>query len=128
MSAFDRITDAEFQVMDALWGLGRGAALDVAGELKAQKGWSDKTVRTLLRRLEEKGAVRHQSDGRRFIYEPAIDRAAYERAAANDLSEKVFGGRVAPLVAHLAEGGALSAEDVEEIEAILAAIKTGAAS
>ncbi len=118
-----QITKAEFQVMDVLWAESPLAASTVADRLATETGWSLKTVKTLLSRLVEKGALRHEPDGRRFLYHPKVTRDAYARRAAKGLADQLFGGRAAPLVAHLAEGDGLSDDDLRELEALLEELK-----
>jgi predicted transcriptional regulator len=78
------------------------------------------TVQTIVRRLEEKGAVRKlKKIGNAFIFEPAVTRKSAHRRLINELLE-LFGGSAWPLMAHLAEIGKLSLEDVRELENILA--------
>lgn len=118
-----QITKAEFAVMDVLWRASPIAAADVADQLADDTGWSLKTVKTLLGRLVDKGAAAYEEDGRRYIYSPAIARADYERSAASALADQLFGGRAAPLVAHLADGRGLSDDDIAELEALIAELK-----
>ena len=118
-----QITKAEFQVMDVLWAQSPLAAAVVAEQLKADTGWSLKTVKTLLSRLVEKGAVSHEPDGRRYLYRPKVSRNAYARRAARSLADQLFDGRAAPLVAHLAETRGLTNEDMRDLEALLEELK-----
>ncbi|MEL7491237.1 MAG: BlaI/MecI/CopY family transcriptional regulator [Pseudomonadota bacterium] len=118
-----KITQAEFEIMDALWAEAPLAAADIAGRLKAQTDWSVKTVKTLLTRLVEKGAVAHEEDGRRYLYRPLLSRAAYARTETSSLAQKLFGGRAAPLVAHLAEADGLSADDLNALERLVEELK-----
>lgn len=115
----DKITQAELDVMDVLWNESPLAASDVAERLSARKSWSAQTVKTLLSRLAEKGAVAHRPDGRRYLYRPLVSRESYARKAAQTLVDRLFDGRAAPLVANLAETGALSEDDIVELEALL---------
>lgn len=119
------ISKAELQVMDVLWIESPLAASDVAERLSGDTGWSLKTVKTLLSRLAEKGAVRHEPDGRRFLYRPIVSRDAYAGDAARSLADQLFGGRAAPLVAHLAEGGGLAPDDIRDLEALVKELKRG---
>lgn len=119
----ERITDAEFRVMEVLWAKAPLAASDVAKRLAKTTGWSAPTVKTLLARLVDKEAIATEADGRRFLYRPLISRETHARAAAASIVERLFGGRTAPLVAHLADAGALSAEDIAELEALIEELK-----
>jgi predicted transcriptional regulator len=119
----ERISESEFLVLDALWDTAPLTATDVADRIGAVNGWTLPTVKTLLSRLVQKGAVRAEADGRRFLYHPAIERADHAAGESQRLVDRLFGGRVAPLVAHLAERAELSADDIAEIEALLKRVK-----
>ncbi|MEO0465919.1 MAG: BlaI/MecI/CopY family transcriptional regulator [Pseudomonadota bacterium] len=118
------ITDAELEVMKVLWASPGQSAADVHGKLEPSQNWSRQTVKTLLSRLVEKGALSTTSAGRAFLYTPAIARDAYETRAASRFVDKVFSGRAAPLVAHLADGRGLSEDDIAELEALLERLKS----
>ncbi|RNJ63152.1 MAG: CopY family transcriptional repressor [Porphyrobacter sp. IPPAS B-1204] len=115
----ERITDAEYAVMDALWDRPRQTAAEVCEEVCAGRGWSLATVKTLLSRLVQKGALAAEPDGRRFLYTPLIAREAYVGGESRRLVERLFGGSAVSLVAHLAESEALTPADLAEIEALL---------
>ncbi|MFN3862832.1 MAG: BlaI/MecI/CopY family transcriptional regulator [Erythrobacter sp.] len=115
----ERITEAELAVMDVLWERPRRTAAEVCKDVCAQRGWSLATVKTLLSRLVQKGALAAEPDGRRFLYTPLIARSAYVGGESRRLVDRLFGGRAASLVAHLAETDALTEDDLAEIEALL---------
>lgn len=115
----DRISDAEHAVMEALWTKSPLSAADVCEQVCAERDWTMPTVKTLLSRLVSKGAVATEPDGRRFLYSPLIERADYVGSESKRLVERLFGGRAAPLFAHLAESEALTEQDLAEIEALL---------
>ncbi|MBW0144589.1 BlaI/MecI/CopY family transcriptional regulator [Sphingomicrobium clamense] len=119
-----RISEAELDVMEALWGHSAAlTATEVAERVPQERGWSLPTVKTMLSRLVAKNAVRHEQDGRRYLYSPAIERADYVGGESKRMVERLFGGKLSPLVAHLAESDSLDAEDVAEIEKLLKALK-----
>jgi BlaI family transcriptional regulator, penicillinase repressor len=68
--------------------------------------------------------VSTQADGRRFIYRPAIERTDYVSGESKRLVDRLFGGRLTPLVAHFAESESLTADDIAEIEALLKELKS----
>lgn len=121
-----KISAAEHVVMSALWRRAPQGAAEVAEAVTAE-GWSDRTVKTMLSRLVAKGALRAEPDGsrggRRHLYTPLIEARAYRRDAARGLATRLFGGRAAPMVAHLADGEGLSAEDLDELEALVRDLK-----
>ena len=115
----DRISEAEHAVMEALWEKSPQTAVEVCEKVCDERGWSMPTVKTLLSRLVAKGAVSTQPDGRRFLYTPLLERVDYVGGESRRLVDRLFGGRAAPLIAHLAETEALSDDDIAEIERLL---------
>ena len=115
----ERISDAEHAVMEALWQKSPQTAVEVCDSVCGARGWSMPTVKTLLSRLVAKGAVSTEPDGRRFLYTPLIERDEYVGGESRRLVDRLFGGRAAPLFAHLAESEALSDDDIAEIERLL---------
>lgn len=118
----ERISDAEFAVMTVLWDASPLTAQEVAARIP-ERGWSANTVKTLLARLVAKRTIAHAVDGRRFLYRPLVRQTDYIAGESSRLIDRLFGGKLTPLVAHLAERNALSAEDIAEIEALLREIK-----
>lgn len=119
----ERISEAEAAVMMVLWRQSPLTAQDVIERVPAERGWSANTVKTLLARLVAKKVVAHEADGRRYLYRPLVARGDYVAGESRRLIDRLFGGRVTPLVAHLAERGALTAEEIAEIEALLRGLK-----
>src|SRR5687768_2239797 len=120
-----RITDAELDVMEALWAAGQPlTAAEVAERIGTDREWTLATVKTMLSRLAAKGALKHREDGRRFLYSPAIKRDAFVGNESRRFVDKMFGGRLSPLVARLAEEQALDDEDIAAIEALLKELKS----
>jgi len=115
----ERISDAESAVMEALWEKSPQTAVEVCEAICEERGWSMPTVKTLLSRLVAKGAVATTPEGRRFLYTPLLERADYVGGESRRLVDRLFGGRAAPLFAHLAENEALSDDDIAEIERLL---------
>ena len=113
----EKIQDAELEVMKALWNLPQPAPLsELRRILSARCGWEDSTVKTLLRRLCEKGAVVLE---RRGMYRAVITRAEYSRWSARRLIGKVFEGSAKKLVASLLSDGQLTEADIAELSAML---------
>jgi predicted transcriptional regulator len=115
----DRISEAEHAVMEALWDESPLSAADVCERVCEERDWSMPTVKTLLGRLVSKGVIETQPDGRRFLYTPLVARSDYVESESRRLLDRLFGGRAAPLIAHLAESEALTDEDLTEIEELL---------
>jgi BlaI family transcriptional regulator, penicillinase repressor len=119
----ERISDAEHAVMEALWKRSPQTAAEVCENVCKERGWSIPTVKTLLSRLVQKGALATQPDGRRYLYTPLIARSAYVGGESRRLVDRLFGGRAAPLLAHLAQAEALTKDDIAEIERLLQEMK-----
>lgn len=115
-----RISGAESLIMEALWRRSPISAEEVAATVGADQGWSDTTVKTLLARLVKKKAAAAARDGRRFLYAPLIARADYVQDESRNLLDRLFDGRLAPLVSHFAETKQLSAEDITELKRLIA--------
>ncbi|MXP09689.1 BlaI/MecI/CopY family transcriptional regulator [Pseudoblastomonas halimionae] len=119
----ERISEAEYAVMEVLWDKAPRTAAEVCDEVCEQRDWSIATVKTLLSRLVAKNALATEPDGRRFLYRPLLERGDYSTRESRRLVDRLFGGRAAPLVAHLAEAEALTPDDIAEIEKLLKEIK-----
>ncbi|MFT5330722.1 MAG: BlaI family penicillinase repressor [Parasphingorhabdus sp.] len=119
----ERISDAEHAVMEVLWKRAPLTATEVADQVVQKKDWSLQTVKTLLSRLAAKAVVGTERDGRRFLYSPLVERDAYLTGVSRNFVDRLFGGKVMPLVAHLAEADELSADDIREIEELLRELK-----
>lgn len=119
----ERISSAEHEVMEVLWAESPLSAAEVAERIPAERAWTLQTVKTMLARLLAKGALAHEEVGRRFLYRPAVAREDYVAAESRRLLDRLFDGRLTPLVAQLAERNDLSARDIAEIEALLKRLK-----
>ena len=119
----ERISDAEHAVMEVLWDEAPLSAQDVTERVAPIRDWSANTVKTLLGRLLAKNVVAHEEDGRRYLYRPLVARDDYVSGESRRLMDRLFGGKLTPLVAHLAERDELTAQDIAEIEALLKDLK-----
>ena len=109
----------ERQIIDILYRRGRATAAEVMEDLPGDS--TSSTVRTQLRVLEDKGHVRHEQEGQRYIYTPAIARGTVRRSALKHLVETFFDGSVEQTVAALLGGDAsrLSDEQLDRIEDLI---------
>jgi predicted transcriptional regulator len=117
--SYSALTRRERQIMDILYRRGRAIAAEVMEELSGDPNYS--TVRTQLRVLEEKGHVRHEEVGLRYVYEPAVPRSSARKSAMRHLVETFFDGSAEDAVAALlgGEGAKLSDEQLDRIANIV---------
>jgi BlaI family transcriptional regulator, penicillinase repressor len=120
-----RISTAESQVMEALWRREPLSAEEIMAEIGASQGWAEGTVKTLLNRLLTKQAVAAERDGRRYLYRPLVKREDYVEAESQGLLDRLFDGRLAPLVSHFSERRRLSPEDIAELKRLIREIDDG---
>ena len=120
-----RITEAESQVMDALWRQSPLTAEDIAADVAPRQGWTESTVKSLLNRLLNKKALAVEREGRRYRYKPNLSREDYVRAESQGLLDRLFDGNLAPLVSHLAQHRTLTDEDVAELRRLIDGLGDG---
>jgi len=114
-----RVSDAESDVMQVLWQRAPLAAEDVVAALASTRDWQEATVKTLLNRLLKKGAIKAERDGRRYRYSPVLQREAWLLGESEGLLDRLFDGRVAPLVSHFSRHRKLSGKDIAELRKLL---------
>jgi predicted transcriptional regulator len=119
-STHSTLTRRERQIMDVLYRRGRATAADVMVDIPGEPNYS--TVRTQLRVLEDKGHVRHDEEGLRYVYAPAIPRHAARKSALKHLVETFFDGSAEQVVAAVLGGEAsrLTDEDLKRIADLVA--------
>lgn len=115
-SPLTALTRRERHIMDILFRLGRATAEEVMRGLSGDPSYS--TVRTQLRVLEQKGHVRHEEDGRRFVYMPVLRRHTVRKSALRHVVDTFFDGSVEKVVAALLGADAARVPD-EELKRIL---------
>lgn len=114
-----RITEAEWEVMGVVWGQAPVAAMTIAEVLEKRRQWSLATVRTLLRRLVNKGALQQRAEGKRYIYTPRISMDDCVRRESDSFLERLLGRAPSVSILHLVRKADLSADDIDELRRIL---------
>lgn len=117
------ISNTELEVMQVIWEKEPCTASDVIQRLQQHKDWHEKTVKTLLNRLVAKGALSFVKQGRFYLYSTSIDRQVYQQQASGNFVQRLFSGRVAPLVASFARKNELSAADLAELKQLVAKLE-----
>jgi BlaI family penicillinase repressor len=120
------ISDAESHVMEVLWRApGPVIAEQIVVALSGTHRWQAATVKTLLNRLLTKGAIAAEKDGRRFLYQAVLQRDTWLAQESASMLARLFGGRLAPLVAHFGSQQKLSAAELQELRAIIDKLDDG---
>jgi len=120
-----KISEAESQVMAAVWagseaGEGGAGVEQILAGPGAANDWGEATVRTLIHRLIRKGALRSDRRGASVVYAPLISREAWMTSESQGLLDRLFGGQLAPLVAHFARQRAMAPEDLARLRRLVA--------
>ncbi|OFA03751.1 BlaI/MecI/CopY family transcriptional regulator [Duganella sp. HH101] len=119
MKPVPQISEAESVVMEALWTRSPRSAEEVAAAIGDERAWQESTVKTLLNRLLRKNAVKVLKDGRRYLYSAALTREQWLHSESKGFLDRLFDGRVAPLVAHFSRHRKLSKADLEELKRLI---------
>ena len=115
-----KLSDFELEVMTLFWDRGKATAPEIHQEIAETRQVAYSTVKTIIDRLEEKGALlRATKYGRTILYAPAIERESLSRPMVRSFIHKLFGGNVRPLFNHLIRDESLSLEDVDELQRLL---------
>lgn len=114
------ISESEWSVMEALWERAPQTASEVTKTLRPTMSWAENTVRTLLTRLVDKGALKTaENESGTRTYAPAVKREACVRAESDSFLQRIFGGAAKPLLVHFAQNSKLTPEEVQELKKLL---------
>lgn len=113
------LTEVELEFMTELWAMGEGSVRDVLARLSPDRNLAYTSAATILRIMEQKGFVTSTKQGKTFIYTPVLAKDAYQAKTLRDLSNKLFDGTPATMVARLVDDDGLSEESLKEIQALL---------
>jgi BlaI family transcriptional regulator, penicillinase repressor len=119
------ISAAESVIMEALWKQSPMTAEEIAGLVADDQEWTEATVRTLINRLLKKKAIAAKKDGRRYLYRPVMKRADWVHAESQGLLDRMFDGRLAPLVTHFSQRKKLSAQDIADLKRLVNELDDG---
>jgi BlaI family transcriptional regulator, penicillinase repressor len=113
------ISDAEWEVMQLLWEISPLTANEIVERIAAKNSWNPRTVKTLLNRLVNKGALGYQTEGKRYHYSPRVSRDECVRSESRSFLSRVFGGEAGPMLAHFVSEAPLTADEIRELRRIL---------
>ena len=119
------ISEAESVVMEVIWQQNPILTEDVVAALVTHGKWQDATVKTLLNRLLKKGALKAEKDGRRYLYSPVLTREQWLATESHGFLDRMFNGRVAPLVSYFSQQKKLSRKDIEDLKRLIQELEDG---
>jgi len=114
------LSGAETEILRLVWEKGSATVQNVCDALPARRTITYATVQTLLRRLEKKGYVRHETAGKAHVFAPAVKPDDVISRAVGAFLDKLFGGDPVPLMQYLAKHDKITADDVEELKQLTA--------
>lgn len=114
-----RISDSELEVMKLVWNHQRVTANTLASEIPQELGWSEKTVKTLINRLLNKGVIGYEKEGKQYLYYPLIDKETYQKSESASFLNKLFDGSVQDLLVSFVKSRKLSAAELDEFKKLL---------
>ena len=118
-----KISGAESHIMEAVWSQGPLTAEEIVQSVGPAQSWGEATVKTLINRLLKKQALASERSGGRALYRPLVSRVTYVTGESQGLLDRLFGGQIAPLVAHYAQHRALSPEEIARLKALIAELE-----
>ncbi len=119
------LTNSEWYVLDCLWERSPMTVMELVAALGDRPGWAKSTTITTLRRMEDKGLVRCNLEGRTKHYTPAVSRDQAARRETRSFLDKVYRGSVGLMMSALAEDRALSKAEIDELYEILRKAEEG---
>lgn len=119
MNKLPQISEAEYEVMKIIWDRAPISTNEIVELLSKTKAWSPKTMQTMMIRLEKKGAVRHEKQGRLYIYSPMVRKEDYVDMESRSFLNRFYNGTLKSMVSSFIENDKLSDEDIHELKELL---------
>ncbi len=113
-----RLGDLQLRIMKVLWELGAADVSKVQGRLGGEP-LAYTTVATMLRKMEDRGLVRHHEQGRKFIYQAEVSAETVSRSMADDLVDRFFAGSLSQAVSHLRETRDVDPRELGRLEQLI---------
>jgi predicted transcriptional regulator len=114
-----QLGDLQHSIMKVLWDRGRATAAEVHQELLEDRGLAPTTIATMLSKMEKKGVVTHDTEGRRFVYRPTVSEAAVRRSTLSELTDRWFEGSAGALVSHLLSEHEIEDRELDQLRALV---------
>ena len=114
-----KLGDLQLKIMRILWQSREATVSEVHETLSGEKDLAHTTIATMLRKMEQRGLVRHRTEGRTFIYEPSVEEDTVTRKMADDLVERLFAGSLTDAVSHLISNREISRTELARLEKLI---------
>jgi BlaI family penicillinase repressor len=114
-----KLGDLQLKIMRILWKSRKATVSEVHESLAGEKDLAHTTIATMLRKMEQRGLVRHRTEGRTFIYESAVEEGTVTRKMADDLVERLFAGSLTDAVSHLISNREVSRSELAQLEKLI---------
>ncbi|WP_289141812.1 BlaI/MecI/CopY family transcriptional regulator [uncultured Brevibacillus sp.] len=119
MDELPRISDSEWEIMKVIWAKSPATAADVIHALRDNKSWKEKTIKTLISRLLQKGILTYEQVNRVYYYTPTISEEECKRTERESFLQRVYGGALKPMLVHFLQEEKLSSQEIAELKKIL---------
>ena len=113
------VSPAETEILRLVWQLKSATVQDICNALPGDRSVTYATVQTLLRRLEKKGYVQHEVQGKAHVFSAAVHRDDVVKRTVRDFVDRLFGGDPLPLLLHLADHSKLQSEDIKQLKKLI---------
>jgi|ERR1044071_5865797 predicted transcriptional regulator len=125
MTDSSRLTELQLAILRVFWTRGRATVPEVFRALWDERGLAQSTVATLITRLEKRGLLAREGDGRQYVYHATVSEGQVRQSMVQEMTDLLFGGDAAALVSHLVESRDLRPGDLEQVRALLEAMEDG---
>lgn len=109
----------QLAIMRVLWEMGEATVTQVHKVMFEQRGLAPTTVATMLTKMEKRGIVTHRTEGRKYVYRPAVSEGEVKQSMVADLKDKLFEGNVAALVSHLIAEHEVEPEELDQLRSLI---------
>lgn len=123
MTKTNQLGELQLAILQELWRRGESAVSDVHAALYPTRQLAPTTIATMLKKMEARGLVTHRTEGRRFLYRPAVTEDRVTRSMVSDLTERLFEGNAADLVSYLIREH-IDAEELDDLNKLIAAAES----
>ena len=120
----NQLGELQLVIMRELWHVGEATVSEVHAALYDDRQLAPTTIATMLKKMEARGLVTHRTEGRRFVYQPAISEGTVTRSMVNDLTQRLFDGRPQELVSYLLREHDIDSGELTELNELIAAAES----